>query len=115
MKTQAELIEEIAWRRRPREAIFEELRRFESASDVYILPLSAVIEIINLRISGKISEKEVVEWASFFECRDEVDYHEKERDRITEAIFLLANPEINYALTEQNLRMILETCERHEN
>ena len=115
MKTQAELIEEIAWRRRPREAIFKDLRRFESASDVYILPLSAVTEIINLRIAGKIPEEEVVEWANFFECRDEVDYHEKERDRITEAIFLLANPEINYALTEENLQMILGKCEPHEN
>ncbi len=115
MKTQAELIEEIAWRRRPREVIFEELRAFESVSDIYILPLSAVTEIINLRIAGKISEKEVVEWASFFECRDEVDYHAEERDRISEAIFLLANPEINYPLTEENLRMILGKCESHEN
>jgi hypothetical protein len=34
MKTQAELIEEIAWRRRPREVIFEELRVSESVSDI---------------------------------------------------------------------------------
>ena len=115
MKTQAELIDEIAWRRRPREAILEDLRLFESASDIFILPLSAVTEIIDLRIAGKIPEKEVVEWANFFECRDEVHYQEKERDIILKAIFLLANSEINCPLTEANLRMIRRECENHEN
>lgn len=115
MKTYAELIEDLAWRRRSAAAIFAELRQIEAHEDAYTLPLAAVRAVIHARIAGEISEKELVAWASFFECRDEVDYYDDERAIITELIFFLANPEINYSLTLDNLTMMLRESEKNEN
>ena len=115
MKTRAELIEEVAWRRRPLEDVCAELGRIEDALDSYTLPLSAVEAAIRARLAGEISERELVDWATFFEARDEVDYHDRERDVTTELLFFLANPEINYSLSQKNLTMMLQKVEQNEN
>ena len=112
MKTKSQLFEEVAWLRRPLAAVCAELRVFETQdSDYnYILPVGAVVAVVDLCIAGKISPETVIEWSNFFECRDEVDYFDEERQVITEVLFLLANPEINYPLTVENLKMIRNKC-----
>ena len=112
MKSRSQLLEELVWRKRPREIIFAELRPFGFDSDAvhYVIPASAVIEVIDQRLKGKISEQELVEWAECFECRDDVGFPEGKEDQLSDVVFCLANPEINYALTDANLLMLRGKC-----
>ena len=116
MKSRSQLLEELAWRRRTRESIFAELRPFGFDSDTvhFVLPAAAVIEVIDARLQGKISEQEVVEWAECFEYREDVTFQGGKEDDLSDVVFCLANPEINYALTEENLRMLRAKCVRDE-
>lgn len=108
MNSRSKLLEELAWRRRPREEIFMELRPFGFESDAvhYVLPAAAIVEVIDLRLSGKITEQEIVEWAGCFEWREDVGYDDGRKEVLSDVVFCLANPDINYPLTSDNLRML---------
>lgn len=105
MKTQSDLLDELAWRRRPRQEILDELESFGAVSDdeLYTLPLAAVVEVIDRRLAGEITEAELIDWARYFESREEVGYEEPMRDTISAALYRLGNPEYNQPLTRDTL------------
>ena len=117
MLSRSQLLEELAWRKRPREAIFRELRSYGFDSDVvhFVMPAEAIVEMIDARLTDRISEQELVEWAECFEWRDDVGYPEGRAEALSDVVFCLANPEINYPLTEVNLRMLKAKCEPRKN
>ena len=105
MKTQSDLLDELAWRRRPRQEILDALESFGSSpeDDLYTLPRAAVVEIIDRRLADELSEAELIDWARYFECREEVGYEESARDIISSALYWLSNPEHNQPLTRDTL------------
>jgi hypothetical protein len=113
MKTsRSELLEQLAWRSRAREDILAELHEYgwDSDSDHFVIPASAIINVIDLRLEDSISELDLVEWAESFECREDVTYEDGDGKVLSEIVFLLANPEINYQLTNDNLLMLKSRC-----
>jgi hypothetical protein len=110
--SRAALLEQLAWRVRSREDILNELQRFgwDSDTDHFVIPAAAIINVINLRLNAAISEKELTEWAECFECREDVTYEDGDGNVLSEIVFWLANPEINYQLTDDNLQMMKCRC-----
>ena len=51
-----------------------------------------------------------MEWAESFECREDVTYEDGDGKVLSEIVFFLANPEINYQLTNGNLQMLKSRC-----
>ena len=105
MKTQSDLLHVLAWRRRPHQEIFAELESFGFSPEhhLYRLPRAAVVEIIDRRLAHAISQAELIDWARYFESREEVGYEEPLRDIISAALFRLGNPEHNQPLTRDTL------------
>jgi hypothetical protein len=110
--SRAELLEQLAWRRRSREDILGELQEYGSDSDYdhFVIPAAAIFNVIDLRLEDSISELELVEWAESFECREDVTYEDGDGKVLSDIVFLLANPEINYQLTNDNLQMLKSRC-----
>ena len=110
--SQAELLEQLAWRRRSREEILEELQSYgwDSDTNYLVIPPAAIINVIDLRLEDSISEPELIEWAGDFECREDVTYEDGDGNVLSKIVFLLANPEINYQLSDNNLRMMKLRC-----
>ena len=81
--------------------IVDNLRAFGWDSDqelVHIAP-EHLHKVLDLYISGQISESDLVNWAGYLECRDDIGFDEKFEDVLRESIFWLANPEINFPIT----------------
>ena len=113
MKTsRSELLEQLAWRSRARKDILAELHEYgwDSDFDHFVIPAAAIVNVIDLRLEDSISELDLVEWAESFECREDVTYEDGDGKVLSEIVFLLANPEINYQLTNDNLQMLKSRC-----
>ena len=51
-------------------------------------------------IAAELSAEQVKDWANAIEGRDDIEFDPQDEKAVADAIFLLANPEINFPITE---------------
>lgn len=92
----------VEWNDRPFEAMREIIQyEWDYEGIPFTLHRSHVENILRRFLSGELSSKDVEEWADFIEMRSDIDYEERYRDWLSDAIFILATPAINGELTPQ--------------
>ena len=82
----------------------------DSDIDHFTIPAAAIINVIDLAVEGSITEEELVAWALFFKCREDITYEDGDQKDLSEIVWLLANPEINYVLTPEYLKTLAQRC-----
>lgn len=50
-------------------------------------------------LSKEISDDELIGWASFLECRDDLGYEKEAENILDKVLFWIANPEINFPIS----------------
>jgi len=72
-----------------KEAAYSELVQFEYDSQIkyFIVSKSILESVLRMYLSDKITDDGLEEWASFIECRDDIEY-----EAIEGYIYALANP-----------------------
>ncbi len=63
---------------------------------------SAVVSILRRHQAGELTDEQVKRWADLIEARDDVDF----TPEASEAVFWLAHPSINGALSEVGPRLL---------
>lgn len=83
--------------------LFEEIRHFGWDCETELVTLTAdhIHNVLRQYLDGIISARKVSEWANFIERREDIALEEEQIDVLNEIIFWLANPEINYPITEE--------------
>jgi len=66
-----------------------------------VLTRRDVIAVIDRFLAGGLSAGDLESWAECLECRDDLGYEDGNERRKVQAVFWLANPEINAALTPE--------------
>jgi hypothetical protein len=83
----------------PLATLREALRQFPWDCDAPLVTLQAadVVAVIDRFLDGELSPEQVVDWADLLEARDDVEFGvvAGSPDVVKNAIWLLANPEIN--------------------
>ena len=82
---------------------FSELRTFgwDCEDDLVMLTKNDVVKVLSLFSSEQISAVKVRDWANFIERREDVELEPDNEKELDEAIFWLANPEINYDIDNE--------------
>ena len=88
--------------------IVDELQVFCWDCDVELINLKPahLNKVLDLYVSGKITSNDIYNWANFVELREDIGFEEDSEDIVQEAIFWLANPEINYPITLESAKEI---------
>ncbi len=68
---------------------------WDSPAELVMIGPGDIVRILDRFVSGELSEEQVLSWAELIECREDIGYPENAADAVKEALFLLANPEIN--------------------
>ena len=98
MKSRSELLEELAIFKTPRDTVLKELKIYgwDSENSHFTLTNGHVLSILDRFLSSELTAIQLEEWAECFEAREDIKYENKE---LSEVIFQLANPAINYPIT----------------
>src|SRR5688572_27360607 len=67
---------------------------WDSEEELVILRPAHVIEILNRFRSGRVGAQDVERWANANEGRDDIGFEDDSRALLKEAIFCLANPDL---------------------
>jgi hypothetical protein len=73
---------------------------------VFLRP-THVRSILSRFLNGDLTAASVAAWAEAVELRDDIDYEDEERHVLGEAIFVLANPDVNGHLTPERAEAML--------
>ena len=70
---------------------FAAIKNYKFDSDVELVKVTStdLLAILKRFESGEVKTNDVIDWANFIECRDDVDYSEIENQ-----IYILANPSL---------------------
>ena len=112
MRTRKEVLTDLVCFKKDLLSIKNELSQypFDSAVTIIIINRDQLCYILKQCVEGRISYKELENWANIVECRDDVGFEETE---IKAIIFELANPEINGKITEDRLKQIIYNFENN--
>ena len=85
----------------PLPEITKKLQSFpwDSDEDLIVLKMGDLVAILSRFLGGELTSADVVAWANAIESREDIDFEEEHEGSIREAIFQLANPEINAPVT----------------
>ena len=100
MRSRTELVKAIIADPTPSADILSELRAYGWDCDAELVQLTQadILNVLESFLSGEISAGEVRGWASRLERRDDVGCEGGGDGVVNEALFWLANPEINYPI-----------------
>jgi len=84
-----------------------QLNKYEWDCEIPLLSVNkkAVFDIFNRYLDRKVSAKQLVDWANFIECREDIEF---ECEQLQEIIFEIANCEINTPITDDYISSILD-------
>ncbi|WP_345104997.1 hypothetical protein [Mucilaginibacter panaciglaebae] len=90
--------------------ILKEISQFtwDAETPVITMTDSDFRTVLEKCIEDIISVRDIEEWANALECRDDIEFADK---KIHDAIFDLANPEINGVITKKGLYEIIRSLE----
>lgn len=75
---------------------------------------SHIREVLNRFLAGEINEKDLENWANLIECRDDLDFDDRQRDVIENIIYCLANPILQGELTISFCENLLGSLEESD-
>lgn len=71
---------------------------WDCENELYLLTKTDVLSVFSRFLSGELSSDDLENWANFLECRDDLGFEAKYEDELSEIVFLIANPDINYSI-----------------
>ena len=100
----------------PLEPLCAELRTYPWDLDEPLVTLRSthVADILGRFLTGELSAASVTAWAEALELRDDIGFDEAEQSAVGEAVFLLANPDVNGELTRERAEAMLRQIARRE-
>lgn len=100
MKRRSELLRELVEYKTPINSILADLQAYgwDSETIHFIVSKNHLINILNRFLLGNLNAQQIVEWADSLESREDIEY---DREEVRGTIFLLANPDINGAITKE--------------
>jgi hypothetical protein len=106
-----ELVTSLVEARFPLDPTRRELARYPWDADEPLVTLTARHLASTLRryIGGELTAADVGAWADALELRDDVDFEDAHAAALGRAIFILANPVVNDALTPEVARQLLSS------
>lgn len=87
---------------------------WDADEEVVILHPEHVIEVLKRFQGGRLRAEDVERWANAIEGRDDIGVEVASRVVLNEAIFDLANPKLQGALTREVAEQWVERLQRHE-
>jgi hypothetical protein len=116
MKSRFELIREIAQFRKDIRKAKAEIQKYpwDCDEELYVLKRSDVLKVFERYLSGEISEDELIGWASFLECRDDLGYEKGWEDILDKVIFWIGNPEINFPVNVELVEKLRKQISANE-
>lgn len=110
MSKRIQLIKEWIECASPRSQLADELHKLPSDYEgtPFKLEKSHLKNILNRYLANELQKQDVYKWAELIEMRDDIDY-----ESVADIISLLANHEINGALTHQIAQNYLQEIANH--
>ncbi len=107
MNRRAEILQELVRFNSPTQLLKRELASFGwdwDGEPLLIITKEDVLRVMDRFLSGEISAEQLQEWAENLELREDVEFHERERELVDPIFFRIATPEINEPLTPDSVR-----------
>ena len=94
--------------RLPIEPVLAELAasEWDSAKDLAILEGTDILQVLRRYLSGALTAEQVVDWADLVECREDIGFQDGQKEKLSNVIFLLANPNISGPVTLELARKV---------
>ncbi len=101
MENRASLLRQVVRYEQPLTETLALLRAYgwDSEEELVVLARTDAIAILERYLKGELSPQNVEHWAELLELRDDVGYEPAFADELKRLIFLLANPDVNGALS----------------
>ena len=71
-----------------------------SETPVVVLTTDHILSVLQRFQAGELTAVNVEAWGGLIECREDIDYQPERDEEILEAIYVLANPDLNGPLDE---------------
>ncbi|PKL85065.1 MAG: hypothetical protein CVV22_10005 [Ignavibacteriae bacterium HGW-Ignavibacteriae-1] len=106
MRSRIEIIKELALIQGDIEMLRKELSEYpwDIEEPLFKISKEDFSNILNRSIKNEIDFETLSNWANAIECRDDLEF---ENEVMQEAVFELANPEINGEITKDRLNQII--------
>jgi hypothetical protein len=101
LEDRASLLQRLVRYELPIEDTIAMLRAYgwDADDELVVLTSGDALQILDRYLGGELTSKQVAYWAELLEMRDDVGFEERQSAELRRLIFVLANPEINEALT----------------
>src|SRR6266550_1992906 len=95
-----QVVSELIHLSRDIESLSQDLKKigWNSNEPPTALTREIISNILDRFLSGQLSAKQLEDWANLIEGREDVEFDPSNEKVIADAIFLLANPEINFPI-----------------
>ncbi len=95
--------------------LVNELRTYgwDCDTDLVEIQKEHIEKVLNLYLNNKIQAKDLNIWAECLERREDIGFEKAHKKVIDESIFWLANPEINYEITSDLAKKIIDNLENN--
>ncbi|KZX67028.1 hypothetical protein A3712_16190 [Vibrio sp. HI00D65] len=113
MESRKVLVTKLVEYKAPINDILRDLKSYgwDSEIDLVILNPSHLENVLEKFISGELSGLQVRDWANAIEHREDIGLLNEYKDTLDEMIFWLANPAINYPITEDLAKRVIKNLE----
>jgi len=102
-----QIIEHLVKLDMPLMEIMKQLAEFKwDSEELVTLTVENLTDKLNRILDGSLDAEEVSAWADIVEMRDDIDY---ETDEVKQAIFEMANPDINGELNQDKVSSLMRS------
>lgn len=93
--------------------IIEALKVYGWDSDVELVVMkpSHIENVLNCFLSGELTKNQVRDWANAVGRREDFELDKQFRDTMGEMVFWLANPSINFPITEVLVKRVISNLQ----
>ena len=95
--------------------LMQELREYgwDSEEELATLAPQHLEKVLNDYVSGKITAIQVTAWANSIERREDIQVLDSHKDTIDEMLFWLANPEINFSISQELAKRVIKNLQNN--
>lgn len=100
MRSRKSLVTEIIENPLPDPSVLIELQEYswDCEHELVIVTKEHIYAVLTAFAKKLLTVQQVINWANRIECRDDIGYECGSEDVVNEAIFWLANPDLNYPI-----------------
>ena len=109
MRAREELIKALLSFSEPVDSLMLEIKKYgwDCETELAELKPEHIENVLNLYLSESVSESEVRNWANAIERREDIGLLETHKETLDEMVFWLANPQINYGISQDLAKRII--------